>query len=166
MSTTTRLIDDNLFGDSIDELNMIDSDLLKKFKTNKKRKLTTTIIPSSSSSSSSSSNIVSNYYNNSHDLDNHINVNHNHTSKNITSTSKSSPSSPSSSSSSSVVLHTDTNNDNNDNFNPNFHNMFKNNKDNMLFIWLELNGTTCYSNKQLNSGIDLINIKKKYRNMK
>lgn len=162
MSTSTRLIDDTLFGNSIDELNIIDSDLIRKNKTNKKRKLTT-IIPSSSSSSSSS-NIVSNYYNSSHDLDSHENVNYNRISKNRT--SKSSPSS-SSSSTSSILLNTDINNDNNNNnFNPNFHNMFKSNKDNMLFIWLELNGTTCYSNKQLNSGIDLTNIKKKYRNMK
>jgi hypothetical protein len=164
MSTSTRLIDDTLFGNSIDELDIIDSDLIKKIKTNKKRKLTT-IIPSLSSSSSSSSNIVSNYYNNgSHDLDSHDNINYNRISKSYT--SKSSPSS-SSSSTSSILLKTDINNDNNnDNFNPNFHNMFKNNKNNMVFIWLELNGTTCYSNKQLNSGIDLTNIKKKYRNMK
>ena len=161
MSTSTRLIDDTLFGNSIDELNIIDSDLNRKNKANKKRKLTT-IIPSSSSSSSSS-NIVSNYYNSSHDLDSHENGNYNRISKNRT--SKSSPSS-SSSSTSSILLNTDINNDNNNNFNPNFHTMFKSNKDNMLFIWLELNGTTCYSNKQLNSGIDLTNIKKKYRNMK
>ena len=44
MSTSTRLIDDTLFGNSIDELNIIDSDLNRKNKTNKKRKLTT-IIP-------------------------------------------------------------------------------------------------------------------------
>jgi len=62
----SRLIDDNLFGNSIDELNFISSDLTKKFKTtNKKRKLTTTII---SSSSSSAASIISNYNNDNHDL--------------------------------------------------------------------------------------------------
>jgi hypothetical protein len=39
-------------------------------------------------------------------------------------------------------------------------------KENMHFPWLELVGPTCHSVKQGKSGMDLTNVKKKYRNMR